>query len=110
MDRNAKTRMKSSNPHRKIKPAQVTSLQTDITSTTKLDDNNLGKSSITIDTSKARSNIGVVRMCIRELGWKEVIHRYYLIKLSNDLFHSVHFLELLILISIGIHHHSMKEI
>jgi hypothetical protein len=110
MNRNAKTRMKSSNPHRKIKPAQVTSLQTDITSTTKLEDNNLGKSSIIVDTSKARSNIGVVRMCIRELGWKEVIQRYYLIKLSNNLFHSVHFLELLILISIGIHHHSMKVI
>jgi len=116
MDRNAKTRMKSSNSHRKIKPAQVTSLQTDITSTpfpssmTNLDDNNLGKSSIIVDTSKARSNIGVVRMCIRELGWKEVIQRYYLIKLSNDLFRSVHFLELLILISIGIHHRSMKVI
>jgi hypothetical protein len=116
MDRNAKTRMKSSNPHRKIQSALVTSLQTDITSTpfpsstTKLDDNNFGKSPIIVDTSKARSNIGVVRICIRELGWKEVIHRYYLIKLSNDLFHSVHFLKLLILISIGIHHHSMKVI
>jgi hypothetical protein len=116
MDRNAKTRMKSSNPHRKIQSALVTSLQTDITSTpfpsstTKLDDNNFGKSPIIVDTSKARSNIGVVRMCIRELGWKEVIQRYYLIKLSTDLFRSVHFLGLLILISIGIHHHSMKVI
>lgn len=30
------------------------------------------KRSITVDTSKARSNLEVVRLCIRELGWKEV--------------------------------------
>lgn len=26
----------------------------------------------TVDTSKARSNIDVVRLCLQELGWKEV--------------------------------------
>jgi hypothetical protein len=30
------------------------------------------KRSITIDTSKARSNLEVVRLCLRELKWKEV--------------------------------------
>lgn len=36
-------------------------------------------SSVTIDTSKARSTADVVRRCIRSLGWKEVL---------NWLFHS----------------------
>lgn len=36
------------------------------------DDNTATKSIITIDTSKARSNLEVIRLCIRELGWKEV--------------------------------------
>lgn len=27
---------------------------------------------VTIDTSKARSNIDVVRLCLRQLGWREV--------------------------------------
>jgi len=40
--------------------------------TTKVEDNNVGKNLITVDTSKARSNLEVVRLCIRELGWKEV--------------------------------------
>jgi hypothetical protein len=30
------------------------------------------KSIITVDTSKARSNLEVVRLCLKELGWKEV--------------------------------------
>jgi len=31
-----------------------------------------GPLEVTIDTSKARSTVDVVRMCIRELGWREV--------------------------------------
>lgn len=31
---------------------------------------------VTIDTSKARSTADVVRMCIRDLGWKEVSERW----------------------------------
>ena len=27
---------------------------------------------VTVDTSKSRSNIDVVRLCLRELGWREV--------------------------------------
>lgn len=42
------------------------------TSMGKLEDNNGVKSIITVDISKARSNLEVVRLCIRELGWKEV--------------------------------------
>ena len=42
------------------------------TSIGKTDENNGTKSIITVDTSKARSNLEVVRLCIRELGWKEV--------------------------------------
>ena len=38
----------------------------------KTEENNGTKSLITVDTSKARSNLEVVRLCIRELGWKEV--------------------------------------
>jgi len=45
---------------------------------TKIEDNNAGKNMITVDTSKARSNIEVVRLCVRELGWKEVIKRLFL--------------------------------
>lgn len=53
--------------------------QTDLNTTTvqksavKSDDNNAGKNLITVDTTKARSNLEVVRMCIRELAWKEVM-------------------------------------
>jgi hypothetical protein len=43
------------------------------TSPTRIEDNNAGKNLITVDTSKARSNLDVVRMCVRDLGWKEVI-------------------------------------
>jgi len=38
----------------------------------KTEENNGTKSLITVDTSKARSNLEVVRLCLRELGWKEV--------------------------------------
>ena len=43
-----------------------------ISSLAKADEPNPNKNIITIDTSKARSNVEVVRLCIRELGWKEV--------------------------------------
>ncbi|UJR08939.1 hypothetical protein I4U23_013191 [Adineta vaga] len=56
----------------------ASSLKTEFTSTTrlvsstsKMDDHHIGKKSVTVDTSKARSNLDVVRICIRELGWKE---------------------------------------
>lgn len=42
------------------------------TITTKIDDSNAGKNMITVDTTKARSNLEVIRLCIRDLGWKEV--------------------------------------
>ena len=40
--------------------------------TTRIEDINAGKNTITVDTSKARSNLEVVRLCLRDLGWKEV--------------------------------------
>lgn len=43
------------------------------TSIPKVEDNAGVKSLITVDTSKARSNLQVVRLCLRDLGWKEVI-------------------------------------
>ena len=33
------------------------------------------KATVTVDTSKARSNADVVRSCIKDLGWKEVSYR-----------------------------------
>lgn len=42
------------------------------TPTSKMEDNGQIKNLITVDTSKARSNLPVVRLCLRELGWKEV--------------------------------------
>jgi hypothetical protein len=44
------------------------------TSISKNPENNGFKRSITIDTSKARSNLEVVRLCLRELKWKEVMN------------------------------------
>jgi hypothetical protein len=38
----------------------------------KNEENNGTKSLITVDISRARSNLEVVRLCLRELGWKEV--------------------------------------
>ena len=46
-------------------------------STMKFDDNNGGKNMIIVDTSKARSNLDVVRLCLRELAWKEVIKQLF---------------------------------
>jgi hypothetical protein len=81
-------------------------------STIKTDENNSTKSLITVDTSKARSNLDVVRLCIRELGWKEVtlsfIKNSLLFLLS--IVSSVHQIQILIRIYIGIHLHFMKEI
>ncbi|CAF0767589.1 unnamed protein product [Adineta ricciae] len=37
----------------------------------KTDDRPVTRNCVTVDTSKARSNLDVVRMCIRELRWKE---------------------------------------
>jgi hypothetical protein len=68
------------------------------------------KSIITVDTSKARSNLEVVRLCLRELGWKEV---KFLINTFNFVFYciySVHIIQHLILIFIGIHLPFMKVI
>ncbi|CAF3988772.1 unnamed protein product [Rotaria magnacalcarata] len=49
----------------------ITTTQKSLSASTKVDDNNAAKNLITIDTSKARSNLEVVRFCIRELGWRE---------------------------------------
>jgi hypothetical protein len=77
----------------------------------KNEENNGTKSLITVDTSKARSNLEVVRLCLRELAWKEV---EILIKLFQFFFllyiSSVHIIQMLIQIFIGIHHHFMKVI
>ena len=43
---------------------------------TKIEDINAGKNCITVDTSKARSNLEVVRLCLKDLGWKEVRARF----------------------------------
>ncbi|CAF2098022.1 unnamed protein product [Rotaria magnacalcarata] len=43
-------------------------------SVAKTEENNAAKRLITVDTSKARSNLQVVRLCLRELGWKECAH------------------------------------
>ena len=36
------------------------------------------KGIITIDTSKARSNSDVIRLCLKQLGWREVNFRVYI--------------------------------
>ena len=43
-----------------------------ISSMAKADEPNPNKNIITVDISKARSNLEVVRLCIKDLGWKEV--------------------------------------
>ncbi len=64
----------SSSPTRTGSQGDLTAAVTKLTSSsTKAEDNNAGKNLITVDTSKARSNLEVVRLCVRELGWKEVI-------------------------------------
>jgi hypothetical protein len=105
MEPKLRKKIKSTNHHKKIKSAtkrpkqpsatQVTpttlssssptrtTSQGDLPSatvtklTTKIEDNNAGKNMITVDTTKARSNLEVVRLCVRELGWKEVIKRLF---------------------------------
>ena len=36
----------------------------------------ISRSTVTIDTSKAKSNSEIVRICSEDLGWKEVTDRY----------------------------------
>lgn len=44
------------------------------------------KVTVTVDTSKAKSNIEVVRMCIKELGWREVTACFGFIRVFLFLF------------------------
>jgi hypothetical protein len=76
-------------------------------SITKNEENNGTKSIITVDTSKARSNLDVVRLCLRDLGWKEVQIEIPILSILFIL-SSVHIIQLSIQIFIGILHHSMK--
>jgi hypothetical protein len=69
--------LSSSPPNRTSSNADLTAGTKSAPSPTKMDDNTLGKHLITVDTSKARSNLDVIRMCIRELGWKEVIEKLF---------------------------------
>ena len=41
------------------------------------------KLEICVDTSRARSNLDVVRLCINELGWKEVCHTTCLLQYDD---------------------------
>lgn len=50
----------------------------------------LAKQMITVDTSRARSNCDVVRMCIKELGMKEVHVMFYYISHHHFLNINVH--------------------
>lgn len=57
----------------------------------RIDENNLNKNSISVDTTKSRSNLEVVRLCLRDLGWREVIsiihffhHWIILVCISHD--------------------------
>ena len=64
----------SSSPNRVLSQTDLTSttLSKSAASPTRIEDYNAGKTLITVDTSKARSNLDVVRLCVKELGWKEV--------------------------------------
>jgi hypothetical protein len=91
----------------------ISSTKSSTTSIIKTDENSGTKSLITVDTSKARSNLEVVRLCIRELGWKEVLIFFSLnsfIFFFLDCVSSVHQIHQSIQIYIGIHLHFMKEI
>ena len=75
----------------------------------KQDENNPIKPLITVDTSRARSNLEVVRLCLRELGWKEVRGRKTLFLMMNFPFlFSVLHQRLSMPIFIGIQHRFMK--
>ena len=50
----------------------ITPMKTPVPSAAKSEETSGGKTLITVDTSRARSNIEVVRLCLREMGWKEV--------------------------------------
>ncbi|CAF0814940.1 unnamed protein product [Rotaria sordida] len=66
-----------STPNQVTPTSDLTTLTTPIkasASIAKIEENNGIKSLITVDTSKARSNLQIVRLCLRELGWKEYSH------------------------------------
>jgi hypothetical protein len=69
----------SSSPTRTTPQTELTAGTTSKLATviTKIEDMNAGKNCITVDTSKARSNLEVVRMCLRDLGWKEVRNQFF---------------------------------
>lgn len=109
MDLQPRKRLKSPKRPRKIKSAATQSIapsvtarppsQTELITPTvtrltsaksKMEETNpTGRNIITVDTSKARSNLEVVRMCVRELGWREVSAASYLppwiVRLSSSL-------------------------
>lgn len=64
--------LSSTSTHRHTSHSDLTTPLRASASITRNDENNGTKSIITVDTSRARSNLEVVRLCIRELGWKEV--------------------------------------
>ncbi|CAF3532594.1 unnamed protein product [Rotaria sp. Silwood1] len=69
--------LSSASPNQVTPNSDLTTLTTPIkvsASVAKAEENNGVKSLITVDTSKARSNLQVVRLCLRELGWKECSH------------------------------------
>ena len=55
-------------PRVPTKSHRATSSSTDVSSNRS---DVIGKRPVTVDTSNARSNLEVVRLCLRELGWKE---------------------------------------
>ncbi|CAF2672261.1 unnamed protein product [Rotaria sp. Silwood2] len=74
---NSPSMLLSSSTNQVTPNSDLTALTTPIkvsASITKTEENNGIKSLITVDTSKARSNLPVVRLCLRELGWKECVH------------------------------------
>lgn len=70
-----KSKSASSTKRSKAPSATPISSQIDLTKTAvitaKIEETNTGKNMITVDTTKARSNLEVVRMCLKDLGWKE---------------------------------------
>lgn len=58
-----------------VKPsngAAASNLSSSILAPRKDDDQQSNKHSVNVETTHARSNLEVVRLCLRELGWKEV--------------------------------------
>ena len=77
-------------------------------SVVKTEETSAGKPLITIDTSRARSNIEVVRLCLRELSWKEVSRDSRHNKVIPMSCCSAHQALILKRISTGIRRRSMK--